>query len=184
MLSTAFDNDDISFLPASMDDVTSIVEEINSHYNHFGDGDGFLVGYRNYALVQSDLNNYFIAKKGNAILGHIQIKRSLPEEFDSLDWYDEMYYKKLKYCENVIYISQIVVKSNYCNHGIGSFLYNKIFQQFNNYVFFSSVVVKPFNNKHSLDFHKRCGFIEVAYNKHDVVGSNLFESVYLARFPK
>lgn len=184
MLPTAIDKNGISFLYASKDDIPGILGEINSHYDKFGDADGFLVGYRNYDMILSDLKNFFVAKRGNDILGHVQIKRSLPEEFDSLDWYDQMYYEKLSACKNIIYISQVVVNSNYCNHGIGKFLYTNLFQEFKDYVFFSSVVMKPFYNKHSLKFHKRCGFIEVAYNKHDVVQNNLFESVYLARFPR
>lgn len=174
----------LEFEAASENDIDTIIEIINHYYNTFDNSYGFLAGRRTYSQVLEKLCDYFTAKSEGEVCGLVQISHSLPEEFETLDWYKSQYRNMLENNGEVIYIVLIAVRNGFYNCGIGKFLYNGLLKAFKGYTLFSSVIVKPYNNIHSINFHKSCGFIDVAYNSNDMIGDIRFESIYMAKFPE
>lgn len=177
----------LDFSLASENDISDIVEITNFYNNSFNSACGFLAGQRTHSKVLENLCDYYVAKSEGEILGLVQISHKLPGEFETLDWYNTGYHDRLKKLEtngDVVYIVLIAVRIGFCNAGVGKFLYNCLFEVLKSSTFFSSVIVKPYNNKYSLNFHRSCGFTEVAYNWNDLIGDIRFESIYLARFPE
>jgi predicted GNAT family acetyltransferase len=151
------------------------------YYNRFSNDKGFLAGYRTCQQVLSMLDKYYIVTINNQYIGHVQVSFGLPEEFKLLKWYENGYLEELKNCKKVIYIEHIVVKNEFTGMGAGRFLFQSLSNNYPDYILFSSVIDKPFSNKYSLEFHKQCGFKEVAYHKKDVIGSFTFQSIYLMK---
>jgi hypothetical protein len=169
------------FNKASIEDAENIALTTQYYYNNFNDNVGFLAGFRIPEKVIQCIDNYYTVKVNGDYAGHVNISFDLPDEFEILEWYNKQDYINLKTAKDVIYIIHIAIKKEYAMKGCGKFLYNNLFNSFNTHLILSSVIVKPYKNEYSYNFHKKCGFRDIAYNKNDIIGDIHFESIYMLK---
>ena len=178
---------DLIFKRATEDDLGDIIA-INNYYLEYSDNQGFLITKYDINQLKEHINSNTDAisiaiTSDNTTVGFIHVSLSINVKvINELEWYGENLrctFEKGK----KLYIEKVAVKKEYQGEDIGMFMYESIFAQFPEYIFYSFVVKKPVTNVVSVNFHKKMGFIEAArFKAKKFLDINNYESVMLVKF--
>jgi ribosomal protein S18 acetylase RimI-like enzyme len=178
---------DIILRNASKFDVEQIAE-INNSFLTFSKSNGFIISkiecnqLEQYIL--SNPNSIKVAiNQNNELIGFIEVSSSVDVNVISkLQWFDQNTKSVFENGEK-LYIEKVAVKPTYQRQNVGKFIYEAIFEEYPEHIFYSFIVKKPFDNIVSVKFHKEMGFIETAKFKADqFLGLKGYESVMLMKF--
>lgn len=162
-------------------DAEAIALATRDAYMDFDGKDGFILGYRTPDSVREDLPSYYVAELNGEYAGHAQLSFALPPEFCELRYYDESVRNALLETRKCAYIEHIVIKRARRRAGVGIELIRRLCERYDEFDFFSSVVVLPYRNDSSLRFHIACGFIAFAYYERDIIDGMRYESEYFMK---
>lgn len=165
---------------ATEEDIEQIVNTTKYYYKSFDCSYGFLLGYTTKEKLYNNLNSFYVIKEDNLYAGHVRISFGTPPEFGELSFYNQEIKNKIME-EKAIYIEHIVIDAPHVGKGLGGKLFDYLYEKHPDYHFMSSVVVQPYKNNCSLHFHRKNGFVDVAYYYNDVIGNKRYESIYLLR---
>ena len=163
------------------------IAQLNESHLHLGRKGGFLI-----TQINEDEFGKYIAENPNAvsiaeipnqgIVGFLQLSESVGSEvIQQLHWNSQRF-KEIFQDNKAIYIEKVAVKDDYKRQKVGTLLYELIFREHPEYLFYSFIVRKPFANRESFYFHKKLAFIESAiFRAKHFLGFNDYESVMLMR---
>lgn len=181
---------DLVFRKATCQDAICIVE-INNQYhiesNKSNMSQGFIIVKDEIKQVAdyiiSNPQSYYIAQTSDKkAVGFVKISDSETNNvMRNLEWLTPRL-KTVFESEDTLYIEKAVVRKEFQFKGIGTFLYQSLFNNYPEKVFYAFVVKKPFNNRSSLSFHKKLNFTESAFFRSShFFGLKNFESIMMMR---
>lgn len=187
-------NTSVQVHSAIKENLSAILDISNEHLTSHP-AEGFLIKRYSIEELETSIDNIsehlLVAEtQEQEIVGFLKLQRSEERSvLENLKWHDDELKREFETefksgSENISYIEQLAVRKDYLRRGIGSILYKAVFNKHPNMLFYCFIVMKPFKNQASLDFHLKLGFKEAAwFRSAEFCGLKDYESTMLIRNP-
>jgi len=148
---------------------------------------GFMIIELNLNTVQQNIKkgNFHIIKRKRLhteILGFVEVSDNLDGEIlEKLDWIDFMEEERFAQKKKK-YIDKIVIKKELRGKKIGSMLYDFLFEKYKDLLLYAFVIIKPYSNEASMNFHLKKGFVKSAiYSVDEFCGLKNYKSILMIK---